>query len=257
LLPSLLLKLLVTPALIAAATLIGRRWGETMSGWLVGLPLTSGPVVLFLALDHGAQFAASAAVGVILGTASQAAVALAYGWLVRRRDEWTLAAGGGTIAFALATVGFQAVSIGWLAATLLVGIILMLAIRLMPAFRQAPGNRLRPPRYDLPLRMLFATVLLLVLTAIAPAIGARLTGLLSPFPLYAGILALFAHRVGGPAAAVGVWRGLLFGLFSFVAFFSVIAAGLPRLGIAWGFSLAVLAAALTQGTSLLVLRSRR
>src|SRR5438067_12515333 len=104
------LKLVVTPVLITGATLVGRRWGETMSGWLVGLPLTSGPVVLFLALDHGAQFAASAAVGVILGTASQAAVALAYGWLVRGRDEWTLAAGGGTIAFALATVGFQAVS---------------------------------------------------------------------------------------------------------------------------------------------------
>src|SRR5438067_6263834 len=143
--PSLLLKVVLTPALIATATLVGRRWGETMSGWLVGLPLTSGPVVFFLALDHGTQFAASAAVGVILGTASQAAVALAYGWLVRRRDGWTLAAGGRTIAFALATVGFQAVSIGWLAAASLVGVILTLAIRLMPAFRQAPGNRLPAP----------------------------------------------------------------------------------------------------------------
>jgi hypothetical protein len=40
---SLLLKVVVTPALIASATLAGRRWGERLSGWLVGLPLTSLP----------------------------------------------------------------------------------------------------------------------------------------------------------------------------------------------------------------------
>jgi len=33
----LLLKLVLTPALIAAASLAGRRWGHAVSGWLVGL----------------------------------------------------------------------------------------------------------------------------------------------------------------------------------------------------------------------------
>jgi hypothetical protein len=45
------LKLVVTPALIAAATLVGRRFGPSISGWLVGLPFTSGPVSLFLTLE--------------------------------------------------------------------------------------------------------------------------------------------------------------------------------------------------------------
>src|SRR2546429_9202228 len=76
--PSLLLKVVLTPALIAPATLVGRRWGEAMSGWLVGLPLTSAPVIFFLALDQGTAFATTAALAVLLGTISQAAFADAY-----------------------------------------------------------------------------------------------------------------------------------------------------------------------------------
>src|SRR2546425_11728735 len=75
---SLLLKVVVTPALITAATLAGRRWGDRLSGWLVGPPLTSGPVVFFLAIEQGSGFATRAALAVLLGTISQAAFALGY-----------------------------------------------------------------------------------------------------------------------------------------------------------------------------------
>src|SRR3989442_12676861 len=74
---NLVLKLIVTPALIGAATMAGRRWGPAIAGWLVGLPFTSGPVALFLALDHGAGFAAGAAAGMLAGTISPAAFSLA------------------------------------------------------------------------------------------------------------------------------------------------------------------------------------
>ena len=30
-------KLLVTPAVVVAASLVGRRWGAAIGGWLVGL----------------------------------------------------------------------------------------------------------------------------------------------------------------------------------------------------------------------------
>ena len=61
-------KLVLTPALIAAASLAGRRWGHAVSGWLVGLPLTSGPVALFLALERGTTFAADASLGSLAGS---------------------------------------------------------------------------------------------------------------------------------------------------------------------------------------------
>src|SRR5256714_1838962 len=72
------LKLVLTPALIAVATLVGRRFGPSISGWLVGLPFTSGPVSLFLALEQGTGFAAAAAAGSIGGVAAPAGFAGAY-----------------------------------------------------------------------------------------------------------------------------------------------------------------------------------
>ena len=40
--------------------------------------MTSGPVAFFLATDHGTSFAGQAAVGMLAGTISQDAFALAY-----------------------------------------------------------------------------------------------------------------------------------------------------------------------------------
>ncbi|HEY6411425.1 MAG TPA: hypothetical protein VIY29_28530, partial [Ktedonobacteraceae bacterium] len=80
----LILKLLLTPLFIAIVTLTGRRWGTLVSGWLVGLPLTSAPVILFLALEQGTTFASRAAQGTMSGTMSVACFCLAYSWLSLR-----------------------------------------------------------------------------------------------------------------------------------------------------------------------------
>jgi hypothetical protein len=37
-------KLIAAPLVILLATLAARRWGDAIGGWLVGLPLTSGPL---------------------------------------------------------------------------------------------------------------------------------------------------------------------------------------------------------------------
>src|ERR1700738_1895873 len=103
--PNLVLKLIVTPALIGAATLAGRRWGPAVGGWLVGFPFTSGPVALFLALDHGTGFAAGASIGMLAGTISQGAFSLAYGSSASR-GPW-IASGLGCLAFAASTAALD------------------------------------------------------------------------------------------------------------------------------------------------------
>ena len=250
---TLALKLVVTPVLIAAATLVGRRWGPSLSGWLVGLPFTSGPVIFFLALEHGTGFGATAALGVVLGVTSQAVFGLAYVHLGRDRD-WPRAVVWGTAAFAIATVLFAVIELPEWLEPLMVAASLLVAIQLsggpVPA---APVARTAEPA-DLSLRIVIATALVIALTAAAPLLGARLSGLLSPFPLYAGILAVFAHRQGGAPAARSVWRGLLFGLFAFLGFFMVLAATLRPIGIGGSFALAIVTALLIQALTLLLLR---
>lgn len=252
--PSLLLKLIVTPVLIATATLVGRRWGHALSGWLVGLPLTSGPVVFFLALDQGRHFAAETALGIILGVASQAVFAVSYARLGPNAG-WAIRLLAGTVAFAAVTAIFRAVRVPAIAEPILVVVALIVAIAVMPRGRRVESQPAPTPGGDLPLRVVVATALVIGLTTIAPYLGAYLSGLIVPFPLYAAILAVFAHRQAGLAAAIAVWRGLLFGLFSFLAFFTVLAAILVPGGIALGFVLAIGAAVVIQSISLLILQS--
>jgi hypothetical protein len=111
------------------------------------------------------------------------------------------------------------------------------------------------PQWDLPARMVLTTVLVLAITGGAAALGPRLSGLLATIPLYASILAGFGFQLVGPAAAIRVWRGLLFGLFGFGAFYLVIAASLEWLGLG-AFGVALIVAVAMQVLTLRLLRPR-
>lgn len=253
---TLALKLVITPALIAAATVVGRRWGPGVSGWVVGLPFTSAPIAFFLALNEGRSFAALAAAGMMAGTISQAAFAVVYARVTFRAGP-LLALVAATIAFALATVGLQGLDLPLGVLFVVVAVTLGIALWLMPVSggddAVAAGE---PPRWDLTARMIVATLCVLALTGAAPRLGPRLTGLLAPFPLYASVLAVFADRGGGASAATAVLRGLLIGLFGFATFFLVLAVLLERAGITVAFTAALAVALALQATSLLALRRR-
>lgn len=189
------------------------------------------------------------------GTVSQAAFCLAYAWLARRRP-WppAPAIAAGCAAFAVATIALAPVALPTAAVGAVVVVALAAAIRLMPADGGRSEATTPLPAWDLPARMVAATALVLILTGVAGALGPRLTGLLAPFPLYAAILAVFAHALDGAAAAARVLRGLLLGLFSFAAFFLVLASTLRVAGIGIAFAAATAVALALQAGSLWVLR---
>jgi len=245
---TLVLKIVLTPLLIAAASLAGRRWGPAVGGWFVGLPLTSGPIALFLALDHGAGFAAAAAVGSLTGALAEAAFCLAYA--AAARAGWPSALAAATAAFAIAAALLQRVALSPAAAAVCAFAALVLALALMPR-RRATAAPPPPPAWDLPARMVITTALVLAITGAAATLGPRLSGVLATFPVYAAILTIFAHRASG-AAAVQVLRGLLLGLFAFAGFFVVLGALIEPLGVAAGFALATAAALAIQGGSLAI-----
>jgi hypothetical protein len=211
---------------------------------------------LFLAINEGVGFAAIAAAGTMAGTISQAAFCLAYSWLAARRG-WPIAVGTGSLAFAVSTIALQGLSLPlpWVFAAVVAS--LMVALRAMPSTVAESRPAAAAPRWDLGARMVVATIFVLLLTGVAPALGPRLTGLLAPFPLYGAVLAVFAHRLHGPAAAVAVLRGLLVGLFAFAGFFLALAALIERAGIGPAFAVAVTVTFALQAGALWVLQRRR
>lgn len=251
---NLALKLILTPALIGSASLVGRRWGPGVSGWLVAIPFTSGPIVFFLALNQGLAFAATTVSGTLAGAVSQAAFCLAYAWLASRYP-WPQSVVAGSLGFVASTAALQQLTLPLGPLFLTVILALSVAFRLMPP--QAPpvsSSERIAPRWDIPARMIVATIFVLLLTGIAPTIGPRLTGLLAPFPLYAAILTVFAHRLQGPGHAVEVLRGLLLGLFAFAGFFFVLATLIERVSLIWAFTAAIMVALMVQAGAFYILR---
>ena len=250
----LLLKVLVTPALIGTASLAGRRWGHSISGWLIALPLTTGPITLFLALSHGPAFAAASAAGTLAGGLSQAAFVAAYSQLAWHW-KWPPTLGAAVLSFAVLTALLQNLAFPLVPLCAIVFLVFTLVLKALP--RQTDPDEtseVLPSRWDIPMRMVIATAFVVLITALAPALGPRLTGLLAPFPLFTATLAAFAQHQHGPAAAIRVLRGLLMGLFSYASFFFVLAILLVPAGIAAAFAVAMLVLLTLQGFSLWLLQ---
>ncbi|HEX5828809.1 MAG TPA: hypothetical protein VFY23_14890 [Candidatus Limnocylindrales bacterium] len=250
----LLVKLIATPLLVGGASIVARRWGPSIGGWIVSLPLTSGPILFFLALEAGPAFAAATTVGTLLGMG--AICGFTVGYLAGSgRGPW--------VAMAFATAGFVGVSLAVqpvVAAPyvlLVIGVVaaVTLVLRLLP--RERIGRSATPhPAWDLPARIIVGTTLVVGLTAAAERLGAIPSGLAATFPAYVSVLAVFAHLHDGRPAALGVLRGLLSGLFGTITFFVMLHTLLVPAGIVPAFAAAIAGALLVGGLGLRRVRAR-
>ena len=246
---ALFLKIVLTPALVGLASLAGRKWGAEVSGWIVGIPFTSGPIAFFLAIGPGPRFAADASLGILAGTVSQAAFALAYARM-STGFGWPMSLAAATLAFAIATLVLNVVRLGPALTFAAAVATLLIALAFMPRPGRARASEEALPWWDIPMRMVVATVFVVGLTEAAPALGSRLAGLLAPFPLYASVLAVFANRLQGAAAVAAMLRGLLLGLFAFAGFFVTVAVLVVPQGIAIAFGVAIAVGLTVQALSL-------
>lgn len=242
------------PVLVALATLVTRRWGTAVGGWLGGLPLISGPISLILALQLGPAFSAQSAIGTILGIAAVAAFCLVYAY-VARDHPWQVCMALALGAFFLATWLLKDLELPLVVAFPFICAVLALTIFLLgnASPQEAPPS---PGRWDIPLRMLVTLLVVVTITAIASALGPQLTGLLNAFPFFTSIMVAFSHRQGGAPAARAMLRGILIGVFSFVSFFAVASAGLETLGLAATYLIASICAVLVNGVMLVLLVKR-
>jgi len=234
------LRLALVPAAVWVASLAARRWGHAVSGYLGGLPMIGGPITLYLALDHGAAFAARSATFTLAAILGQAAHLLTFSH-VGRHARWPVALVSGWAAFAAVALAVARIAPGPLAAASLAAAGLAAAWRWLP---RGEGHAAPPaiPRAELQLRLVAALVLAAGILWSARAFGPVVSGVLLSVPVTGSIMPPFTLALYGPDALARLVRGFVAGLTGFAAFFLVLAAALPALGIAAAFACAVPAA---------------
>ena len=234
------LKLLLTPFLMSAVTLISRRWGNAVSGFLIGLPLTSGPISFILAYEYGLNFASKSSVGSLAGQISNCIFALIY-VAASRSLSWKASSAFALMAFFASTFVLSFIQWElWLA--LFVLLVFVLISAKIIKHHHIPLSQKEVPRWDLPGRVLCATALVLILTSIADKLGPQLSGLIAPFPAFILIFSAFSHSHLGARSASNFLRGVVIGSGGYAVFFTVIGSKLEDLGLAKGYLLASLSA---------------
>lgn len=242
-------KLLLAPSFVMVASLAARRFGARVGGLLGGLPVVAGPILLVLALVHGRAFAAQAAAATLLGIVSLCAFILVYARLAGRW-RWAFSLLAGWLSFLAVGGLFSFASIAAVPALALASVALAATLLALPRVEEATAHAVAPPRWDLPLRGLSALALVLAITAASGPLGPKLSGLLTPFPVVATVLAVFTHVQHGELQVARIMRGFSAGLFGYVLFCFVLAVSLSSAGVARSFFAALVAALLAQTLAL-------
>jgi uncharacterized membrane protein (GlpM family) len=215
------LKLALVPLVLLALTLAGMRWGPRVAGWLTGLPAVAGPILLFLAIERGAPFAAQACIAALSAVMANAAFIAAYS-RVCLHARWPAAAAAGLLAWAATALALTRLPASLPLALAVALASLAIAPRLLPPPRTAAASP-RTGRVELGLRMAAGALLTVVVTVSAARIGTAWSGVLTAFPVLTLVMAVFSQRGQGADFVVAMQRATIGGLYSFIAFFATLA----------------------------------
>jgi hypothetical protein len=259
-----LLKVAVTPLLVAAVSLAARWWGPTIGGILMGLPWFTGPTLFLLIQDKGIDFGVGACVGILLALICISVFIVAYG-VTAKRAGWLTSFASALVLYAASAWAVQQVPAlpvepRDLVAPLWVGagagsLALAIAYALLPR----PLATTLPqalPWWDIPMRMVATGALVAGLLLSADALGPTRSGIVAAYPVILSVVCTFTHHRWGREAVWSILRGVTLSLFSFVAFFLVVGLTLPSVGLLVSYALAALVA-LAMTTVLVVLNRVR
>jgi hypothetical protein len=248
----LFVKILLMPPLIAGVTLAVRKWGAGLGGLIGGFPWVAGPISFFIALEHGAAFAASTITSALLGSIGTILFAWVYS-LLAPRLSWLPTVVISYMAYAviaLLAVG-RDVSLPFAVGLNLV--VLTAVIYFFPKSKTT-SETAKQPVYDIPLRMLVSTFFVVLLTQAADYLGPTWSGILTPFPIMTSTLAVFTHAQQGSAAAIRVLYGLMLAGYGIVAFLVGVALIVPEMSIGAGYSILLVGTMLVNAATVRLIR---
>ncbi len=227
----LVLRLVSAPLVILLATMAQRRFGHAVSGLIVGLPLTSLPLLWLVALGHGTPFAGSMSTALLTASCAQMALIWSYARLARHYSPVVAAAGSVTVFTVLALLTDALHPSAPLAAFLGVASC-VLALRAWPEFDAAP---VVDGRYRVGLRVTLVTLFTVIVVSFAGWMGPQLAGLVAALPALSLVMAIVTHReLGGGATSHflhSVTRGSVAYVVSMLAMTELLRAGQLALAV--------------------------
>ena len=247
----LIAKILLSTALVAAATLVQRNYGHRASGFLVGLPITTAPYLLLVAIQHGSRFTIHSAQGVLQGQIALVLFLISYArapitW------PWWLTLSSSTSLCLFATILISQHLFPPLLTLAVLVLFWLATLRLWPT-TSTERTQVVQARWELPTRLSVTLLILVGLTQIAPHLGASLAGGLATLPVISIVLCAATHRGFGPSGPLQFLRGLLLSLPGATSFALAVALLAPVINryLALTFALALtLAVAGWQGRHL-------
>jgi hypothetical protein len=240
-----LIRVLLAPLAVVAGTLAQRRFGYAVSGLILGLPLTSLPLLWLVALQHGTAFASSMTGALLVGSIAEAVVLWLYARLTIHLSP-SFALVGALGAFALAAEAVNLLRLSALLAGIITAIGFAAALRWWPA--TASGDALNQGRSLLWLRVVLSAVFTIVLVALAGRLGPVLSGLIDALPAMSLMMAFTTHQEHGSGASSRFLHGVTRGSFSYLAAMIVLAELLRTGNVLFAFAVALVAALLVQGS---------
>lgn len=251
---TLAVRMAVTAAFLIAATVTAERAGPLIGGLVVTLPISAGPIYIFLAIDHDAAFIGASALGSMLSNAVNIAFSLTYCLLAQKRSL-AVSLGGAFLVWGLSIwlLGNQLQLGLWATIGInIVAVIIALAVQAMLPHIHFP--RMRTYWYDYFLRAGMVAVLVGVVVTLSYHIGPAASGNLAVFPIVLSSIAIILHSRAGGRATATVLAHSAVGLGGFGLAMLVLHLAAEPLGSVWALLLTL---AVSVGVNVVIFFIRR
>jgi len=197
-------------SVVVSCSMLAERAGPLMAAMIATLPISLGPVLVFLALDHGPAFIAGAALGTMNANATHASFVLSYVLLAQRHGV-LVSLGGALAIWTVLLLLLRSMALSVLPLTALTILALSVVHVLV---RPHLKVRARPPagisRYAIPIRAACVAALVGIVTGLSERVGPQWSGILAGLPIIISSLIIILHtRAGGPAAAAVIGSSAL------------------------------------------------
>ena len=223
------LMAILAAAAVAVAIAASRLFGRRIAGLFAGMPVITAPTLAWIALEHGVDFAARAAVASVAACGVLACFAWGYERAARRWSPAVAITVSGLGAGALAVVaqlGSYGVGTALLAALLVCERVMRELPRITPA-----ACVLRNLRRELTCTCVAAACVGAAVALAAPWLGPFAAGMVASIPVISGPVAVHHHRTAGASSAARFLSGYVTGLVGKAVFGAVFALLLVRSGV--------------------------